>query len=178
MRVAGSLKMGWVTSSLLISKLNAYSREHNLAQLLQEYGRLIKTIFILGYLQNLPLRRKINAPLNKGELLHSLRTWLWFGGAGQIRRKQEDKQQESVRCLNLLTNIILTWNTVYIQEIIKQRREQGEPVNNEDLAHISPAWFLCFCHAFAHLFILYEFLWIRRYDKSTGVYRPELRWRR
>jgi len=82
MRVAGSLKMGWVTSSLLISKLNAYPRQHNLTHLLQEYGRLIKTIFILRYLQNLPLRRKIHAQLNNGELLHSLRTWLWFGGDG------------------------------------------------------------------------------------------------
>jgi TnpA family transposase len=104
LRVAGSLKMGKVTASLLISKLQAYPRQHNLTYLLQEYGRLVKTNFILRYLQSQPLRRKINAQLNKEELLHALRAWLWFGGDGSIRRKQEQAQQETVRCLNILVN--------------------------------------------------------------------------
>jgi len=47
LHVAGSLKMGWVTASLFISKLKSYPRQHALTRALQEYGRLIKTIFIL-----------------------------------------------------------------------------------------------------------------------------------
>lgn len=49
---------------------------------MQEYGRLVKIIFILRYLLNQPLRRKINTQLNKGEQLHALRSWLWFGATG------------------------------------------------------------------------------------------------
>ena len=56
-RVAGSLKRGYVTASLLISRLQAYPRQGQLTKLLQEYGRLIKTIFVLRYLE---------APLRKG----------------------------------------------------------------------------------------------------------------
>jgi len=87
---------------------------------LQAYGQLIKTIFICRYLLELPLHHKINAQLNKGEQLHNLRTYLWFGGDGIIRKKQEKEQQVTARYLNLITNIVMVWNTVYIQQILKQ----------------------------------------------------------
>lgn len=77
----------------------------------------MKTIFILRYLLNQPLRRKINSQLNKRDQLHVLRSWLWFGGDGVLRRKQQE-EQEVVGCLNLLTNAVIVWNTVYMQEVI------------------------------------------------------------
>ena len=66
----------------------------------------MKTIFILRYLLNQPLRRKINSQLNKGEQLHALRSWLWLSGDGVLRRKQQE-EQEVVGCLNLLTNAVV-----------------------------------------------------------------------
>ena len=140
-RVAGSLKLGYVTASLFIRKLQAYPRQHQLTYGLREYGRLVKTIFILRYLLNQPLRRKINPQLNKGEQLHPLRSWLWFGGDGVLRRKQEEAHQEVVGCLNLLTNAVVVWNTVYVQQVIAQLRAEGYPVHDEDLIHLSPARF-------------------------------------
>ena len=52
LRLAGSLKRGWVTASLFISKLQAYPRQNVLTRALQEYGRLVKTLFSLRYLQS------------------------------------------------------------------------------------------------------------------------------
>ena len=138
-RVAGSLKLGYVTASLFIRKLQAYPRQHQLTYGLQEYGRLVKTIFILRYLLHQPLRRKINTQLNKGEQLHALRSWLWFGGDGALRRQQDEQQQETVRCLNLLTNLVVVWNTRYMQEVVIQLRHEGREVAAEDLRFLSPA---------------------------------------
>jgi len=89
----------------------------------------------------LPLRHKINAQLNKGEQLHNLRTYLWFGGDGIIRKKQESEQQVTARCLILITNIVMVWNTVYIGLIIKQLEKAQSGVSDEDLRRISPAPF-------------------------------------
>ena len=50
LRVAGSLKLGRVTASLFIAKLQSFRRQNVLTRALQEYGRLNKTIFILCYL--------------------------------------------------------------------------------------------------------------------------------
>ncbi|NET62067.1 MAG: Tn3 family transposase [Symploca sp. SIO2E6] len=72
LRVVGSLKLGWVTASLFLNKLQSFPQQNDLASSLSEYGRMVKTIFILRYLQNQPYRRKINNQLNKGERLHDL----------------------------------------------------------------------------------------------------------
>ncbi len=87
LRVVGSLKGGWVTASLFISKLQSLPQQNALARSLQEYGRLVKTIFILRYLESEEYRRRINTQLNKGETLHSLRRFLFFAHQGQIRQR-------------------------------------------------------------------------------------------
>jgi TnpA family transposase len=139
LRVAGSLKLGWVTASLLIGKLQTYPRKNNLTRALQEYGRLIKTIFILRYLENEDLRRHINTQLNKGEALHALRGFLFFANNSTIRKKQEEAQINQASCLNLLTNAVVAWNTVYMAAAIDQLRQEGYPVQEEDIVHLSPA---------------------------------------
>ena len=42
-------------------------------------------------------------------------------------------------CLNLLTNAVIAWNTVYMAAAIDQLRAEGQTVNEEDMAHLSPA---------------------------------------
>lgn len=140
-RVAASLKMGTVTPSTLIAKLQAYPKQNNLMYVLQSYGQLVKTIFICKYLLDKPMRKRINSQLNKGEQLHGLRMYLWFGGDGVIRKRQEQEQQIAARCLNLLTNILIVWNTIYIQEVLKQLQSEGYKVNETDFEYLSPAPF-------------------------------------
>jgi TnpA family transposase len=67
LRVAASIRMGWVTASLLIGKLQSYRRQNALMRALQEHGRLIKTIHIVRCLDSPELRRTIGRQLNKGE---------------------------------------------------------------------------------------------------------------
>lgn len=141
LRLSGSFKLGYVTASLFISKLQSYPRQNNWVYVLQQYGQLIKTIFILRYLESKPLRRKIHTQLNKGELLHALRAWLWFGGDGTLKRKQEEAQQEIVGSLNLVTNVVVVWNSVYEQQVIEQLQKEGHSVLTEDVSHLSPARF-------------------------------------
>jgi TnpA family transposase len=138
LRVAGSLKIGWVTSSLLIGKLQSYPRQNALIKALKEYGRIIKTIFILRYIQDEDYRRKINSQLNKGEALHALRRFLFFGGDGKIRKRMSEDQMNQASCLNLLINAIVVWNTVYMDAVVKELRKEGKSVGKVDLAHTSP----------------------------------------
>ena len=129
LRVAGSLKLGYVTASLLISKLQAYPRQNRLTRLLKEHGRLAKTIHALRYLESEAYRRRIGRQLGKGEQLHQLRSWLMFGGNGKIRRKQEEEQTCQAGCLNLMINAIVVWNTLYMQAAVRQIEEaEGEAV--------------------------------------------------
>jgi hypothetical protein len=43
-----------------------------------------------------------------------------------------------VLCLNLVTNAIIAWNTVYMAEALDTLRADGHGVNDEDLVHLAP----------------------------------------
>ena len=139
LRVAGSLKMGWVTASLFISKLKSYPRQNALARALQEYGRLIKTIFILRYLMSEQYRRRILIQINKGEKLHNLRRLIFFANESKIRGKQAEAISHQAACLNLITNAVVAWNSVYMNAAIEQLKAEGYPVMESDIKHLSPA---------------------------------------
>lgn len=112
-----------------------------LTQVLQEFGRLEKTIFILRYIQDPVFRREINLQLNKGEALHDLRQFVHFANEGKLRWHLEEDQINAAGCLNLVVNAIVLWNTIYMQAIIEQLRREGYQINDEDLKHLSPARF-------------------------------------
>ena len=139
LRVVGSLKLGWVSASLFISKFESFEQQNDLASAFQEYGRLIKTIFILQYLESEEYRRRINTQLNKGEKLHDLRKFLFFANQGQLRRRQDEDLASQCSCLNLVTNAVVAWNTVYMAAAIEQHRAEGHQIADEDIAHLSPA---------------------------------------
>ncbi len=108
-----------------MNKIQVYPRQNNLMYVLQAYGQLEKTVFICNYLLIPPMRRRINRQLNKGEQLHNLRSYLWFGSDGFIRKQQEAEQQITAFSLTLLTNIVMAWNTVYIQEILGDAKSKN-----------------------------------------------------
>src|SRR6266567_4741681 len=64
-------------------------------------------------------RRRVMRQLNKGEALHDLRAYL-IANKGQLRRKRGDELVNQASCLNLVTNAVILWNTVYMAEAIAQ----------------------------------------------------------
>lgn len=138
-RVGASLMSGTVTASLLMSKLQSYPRQNNLMYILVNYGQLEKTLFICKYLLRPPMRKKATQQLNKSEQLHGMKGYLDFGGDGYIRKQQELEQQTTVKSMSVLTNVVLIWNTAYIQEIISELKAEGVEINEDDYQHISPA---------------------------------------
>jgi TnpA family transposase len=79
----------------------------SVTQALQEYGRLVRTIFILHYLDDPDYRRRILAQLNKSEKIHGLRRFLFFDNQGRIRKREPDDLVNQAGCLNLMTNAIV-----------------------------------------------------------------------
>ena len=138
LRAAGSMKLGHVTASLLVQKLQAYPQQNALAQALQEYGRLVRTLHVLRWYANNEDRRRVMRQLNKGEALHDLRAYLMIANKGQLRRKRGDELVNQASCLNLVTNAVILWNTVYMAAAVEQLKREGYPVNESDLAHIWP----------------------------------------
>lgn len=138
LRLAASLKHGWAPASLLLGRLQASQRSNPLARALQEHGRLVKTNFILAWLADEQLRRRIGRQLNKGESLHAMRRYLCFAGEGRLRHRHADDQSVQAQCLTLVCNAIIVWNTVYAQAVLDQLRAEGQLITTTDLERLSP----------------------------------------
>lgn len=138
-RIIGSIRLGWVSTSLLLSKWHAAAQQSTTLKLLQGYGRVIKTIFILRYLLSEEYRRKIHRQLNKGENLHALRQHLFYANEGKIRAGYMEEQVNQANCLVLVTNAVVAWNTTYMAHVIAHLRTEGHQVADADIARLSPA---------------------------------------
>lgn len=73
-----------------MGKLGSYSRQNSLAAALREMGRIEKTIFILNYISDESLRRKIQKGLNKGEAM--------IGLARAINKESLGNEPYSINC--------------------------------------------------------------------------------
>lgn len=139
LRVAGSLDQGTVTASLLVSRLHAQQRRSMLAAALQDYGRLVKTEFVLRYLTRPVERRGIHRQLNKGESIFALEDAVFYGNEGHIRLQTLDRQSTQAAALALVSAAIVTWNTHYMNAIVERERAAGRLLDDVDLARLSPA---------------------------------------
>ena len=138
LRLGASIHEGTVLPSLVLTKLQAYPRRNALARALQEYGRLVKTLFILRYLQQPDFRRRVGNQLNKGESLQALRDKVHFARHGEIRQRQLADQVAHAGCLTLVVNCIAAFNAELVGRAVDELRLAGFEVSDDDVAHLGP----------------------------------------
>lgn len=136
-RIAYSVKKGYVSSSIVLSKLTDKSKRNALARALQEMGRIEKTIFLLQYFADETLRRKVLIGLNKGEAVNGLGRTLFYGRDRKLRKKDIMGQNIIAMALNILINVICIWNTKYL-ELAYEDLCKTKEVDKSLLAHVSP----------------------------------------
>lgn len=138
-RIAASLRVGTVTASLLVARLQAAGPRNPMTRALREYGRLAKTQFVLRYLADEDERRAIHRQLNKAESLHALHEAIFFGGEQRIRLHALDRQSTQAHCLHLVANAIVCWNTVYMAAALDELGAEGREAADEELTGLAPS---------------------------------------
>ena len=138
LRLAASIRTGTVTASLILKKLANYPRQNGLAKALREIGKIERTLFGLAWYQDLELRRRVNAGLNKGEARNALARAVFFNRLGELRDRSYEDQQGRASGLALLTAAIGLWNAVYLERAVAALRARGEGAPEEYLRHLSP----------------------------------------
>jgi TnpA family transposase len=138
LRLATSIKRGSVSASLMLRKLGSYPRQNSLAGALREVGKLERTLFLLQYIRDVDLRRRIHAGLNKGEARNALARAVFFNRLGELRDRTHENQQHRASGLNLVVAAIILWNSVYLEQTVSALRWGGQDIPDELLAHLSP----------------------------------------
>ncbi|MDA8353018.1 MAG: Tn3 family transposase [Firmicutes bacterium] len=137
LRMAHSIQQGTVSAALLMGKLGSYERKNELSKALQEMGRIEKTIFLLDYVSDKALRRRVQRGLNKGESMNSLARAIFFGKRGKLRERALNDQLQRASALSLLINAISIWNTVYLTKAVEALRKTRS-IPETLISHISP----------------------------------------
>jgi TnpA family transposase len=138
LRLAGSLKLGRVPAAGIMRTLQVGDRPTRLALAIAEFGRIDKTIHTPTYIDDEAKRRGTLTQLNRGEGRHSVARAVFHGKRGELRQHYRAGQEDQLGALGLVLNMIVLWNTIYIEEALKQLRSEGCPVADEDVARLSP----------------------------------------
>jgi TnpA family transposase len=138
LRVAGSLKMGTVSASELMRSLLSSERPSTLARAIGDLGRIPKTIHLLRLIDDETYRRRILTQLNRGEKRHNLAREVFHGRRGELRQRYREGQEDQLGALGLVVNVLVLWNTVYMEAALKQLRAESYEVKSEDVARLTP----------------------------------------
>ena len=155
LRSAATMVTGVMPPSQLLKKFAAYPRQHELAVALREIGRVERTLFIIEWLLDADMQRRAQIGLNKGEAHHALKNALRIGRQGEIRDRTAEGQHYRMAGLNLLTAIIIYWNTKHLGQAVAARQRAGLNCDPALLAHISPL-------GWAHILLTGEYRWRRQ----------------
>jgi TnpA family transposase len=124
LRFAATIILKEVTASQLFRRLSSYSRQHPLYKALKQFGRIIKSIFLLRYIDDVELRQAIEKQLNKVENINK------FGGAVFNANNQEFPQSTRGEqivadgCTRLIENAIICWNYLFLSQLIFHKESQ------------------------------------------------------
>lgn len=123
-RIMVSLALKNTTQSTIIRKLGSYSRTNRTKQALWEYDNIVRTEYILRYLNSKQLRRNVQKALNRGESYHNLRRHIAYVHQGKFRLHSVQEQQIWSECTRLVANCMVYYNTYLLTELLQRKQEQ------------------------------------------------------
>jgi TnpA family transposase len=165
LRLAGSLKLGRGPATGIMRTLQVGERATRLAQGIAELSRIDKTLHTLSFIDDDSKRRRTLVQLNRGEGRHGLSRVVFHGQRGELRQHYREGQEDQLGALGLVVNMIVLWNTLYMQAAIDQLRAGGFPVLDADIAHLSP-------HGHAHINMLGRYSFAVPELVARGDLRP------
>ncbi|GLQ91661.1 transposase [Dyella acidisoli] len=138
LRLVGSLKLGTISAHGIMRTLQIGDRPTGLARAIAEFGRIEKTLHTLTYIDDEAKRRGTLTQLNRGEGRHSVARAIFHGKRGELRQRYQEGQEDQLGALGLVLNIVVLWNTIYMEAILDQLRSEDFPVKSEDVERLSP----------------------------------------
>ena len=126
LRFMATIKLRHSSASQLFKRLSSYAKDHPLYRALKEFGRIIKTQFILTYLDYLELRQRIEKQLNKVELANRFSKAVFFANNQEFQSGNREEQEISTACKVLIQNTIVLWNTLYLSQQLSNTHDTKE----------------------------------------------------
>ena len=136
----------------IIKILSSHEYKSDTKKALWELNKILKSIHLLKYIDDIDYRRNIRAALNRGEAYHQLLKKIMEVGGGSFRGMSEIEVEIWNECARLIALIIIYYNMHLLSKLYENAVAKNDTAAIFFLKHISPV-------ASQHLNIdgLYEF---------------------
>ena len=141
LRLAASIRSGRVSAALALQRLGSAAQGDPLHRAAEHLGRLLRTVFLCDYIAIEDFRREIHTLLNRGESVHQLQRAIYSGKVAAERGRRRDEMRAISGSHALLTNIVLAWNTIRMNEVVERLKRDGTKPEDDWLRRIGPAHF-------------------------------------
>jgi len=140
-RIFVSLALKTTTQSIIVGKLSAYARKNKTRRALWEYDNIIRSLYLLDYIDSPPLRQNVQRALNRGENYHQLHRAVSYANFGKLRFRTEYEQHLWGECSRLLANCIIAYNATILSYLLAHKERSGDASGAARLTRVSPvAW--------------------------------------
>ena len=136
-----TIKSRRTTASQLLKRLTSYSKHHKLYTAIKEFGKIIKTNFLLVYIDKVELRQRIEKQLNKSEASNRFAKAIFFGNNAEFIFASQEEQNIANNCKRLIQNSVILWNYLYIDKKLRdaksqiQKDEIIDAIKNSSIVH-------------------------------------------
>ncbi len=116
LRFIATIKSHRCSASQLFKRLSSYAKQHPLYRALKEFGRILKSQYLLTYFDDVKLRQKVQKQQNLAEQAQKFAKAVFFDNEREFQEGGIEDQQEVVDCRLLLQNCIVLWNYLSLSE--------------------------------------------------------------
>lgn len=117
LRIVLSIQEGRVPPSTILRRLGTHNRKNKLYFAFQELGKVVRSAYLLNYIRDPDLRRKVNHATTVSEAFNDFIQFVTFGNKGVIAENTRDQQRKIIRYGHLVANALIFMN-VYDQSVI------------------------------------------------------------
>ena len=135
LRVGASVKSGRCSATYIVDRYGSAGRGDAVFKAGDAFGKLLRTLYLCDYLSNENFRSEILTLLNQGESVHTMERAIHNGNLGPKRGRTTEQLTAISGALSLLTNILMTWNTMHIE---RRRSQRPDDLPDDLLEHIAP----------------------------------------
>jgi len=132
-----AIKLNMASVESILKRFTKNNIKHPTYRAFMELGKVIRTIFMCDYLEDVTLRQEIHEGLNTIELWNGINDFIFFGKGGEFATNQRFHQEISVQCLHLVQNSMVYFNTLIIQAIL-QNTGLLDQMTEEDFRGLTP----------------------------------------
>lgn len=137
-RIVVSIQEGRISPSIILRKLGTHSKKNKLFFAFQELGKVIRSTYLLKYMQEPELRRKVNHATTVSEAFNEFIQFVQFGNKGIIADNSREEQRKIIKYGHLVANAMIFMNVLDQTIILNDLIREGYKVTPEILNGLSP----------------------------------------